>query len=73
LQEPATKIHRTAVNVPTVFKTPVQGVARVPVNLPATKTVSTPILQTSYQAALPVAAAPAYHAGYAAPQAFAHY
>lgn len=48
IQEPATKILRQAVNVPTVFQTPVQGIARVPVSTLGVKNVATPILQTTY-------------------------
>jgi hypothetical protein len=62
IQEPATKFHRQAINVPTLFKTPVTGIARVPVSLPGVKTLSTPVLQTSYAQAAPLqyAAQPAY-------------
>jgi len=56
IQEPATKIHRVAVNTPTLFKTPVQGIAQVPVNVPAVKNIATPVVKTHLA-----------HAGYAAP------
>jgi hypothetical protein len=79
IQEPATKIHRHAVNVPTLFKTPVQGIARVPVSLPGVKNVATPVLQTSiHQPAYQYAAAPQYaqaqyaQAHYGGQQAYAY-
>jgi hypothetical protein len=62
VQEPATKIHRVAVQTPTLFKTHVPAVARVPVAIPAVKHALTPVVKTHY-----AAAAPAY-AHYAAPQ-----
>jgi hypothetical protein len=69
IQEPATKLVRTAVNVPTLFKTPVQGVARVPVNIPAVKNVATPVVQTTIaQPAYQYAAAPVQYGQYAASQ-----
>lgn len=63
IQEPATKILTKAVNVPTLFKTPIQGIARVPVSVPGVKNVATPVLQTTYAAGVPsyqYGAAPAY-------------
>jgi hypothetical protein len=67
IQEPATKIHRHLVNTPTLFKSNVQGVARVPVSIPGVKNVATPVLKTHY-----AAAAPAY-AGFGYAQAGPQY
>jgi len=53
IQEPATKILRQAIDVPTVFKTPIQGIARVPTTTLGVKNVATPILQTTYAHAQP--------------------
>lgn len=48
IQEPATKILRQAVNVPTLVQTPVHGTVRVPTLSHGVKNVATPILQTTY-------------------------
>jgi len=73
IQEPATKLHRVAVNTPTLFKHHVQGVAQVPVNVPAVKNFATPVVKTSYaQAAYAHPAyGPAYGPAYATGPAYA--
>jgi len=67
IQEPATKLYRQAINVPTLVQTPVQGIVRVPTSTLGVKNVATPILQTTYahaQPALQYAHGPAYGQAY---------